>query len=481
MQESYENTNYNILISKETPLPLLGKKLNNNIPNVQKNLVQTEKTLSTQEILRKTQEIDSQKSNSTTPSTIAKSQSEKIKEDSLNLSTKSPEKKNFIDKKRKRRTRCSYSTKRKKKKKNQTIIQSLIYNSEQITQNNNVLDSKIDQNLLISDFNSSNGAIKFDPNSQNEKENAKSAKKKLKITEKEIIANAQKDFMDNINLEYPDEQYNHDLNQNLKDEKTQFMQKNFPIMYRKDKYYLYNILLTKRRTQPIHFIHPNDLSTILQESKKMQTLYLSEELEKIEFNSSDNYEEEKHSKNYQKQNMDCNTEEEQLEHIKKNLTENENKIKPKEKKYFGKQTKNKKNSTGMSDTSPSEHEVKNTDNTQSIDYIEDKNKICRLKFIQKYDILPKHVWSMPEDDKNLDVDLFYDDCIQIWPFNECTFVKEIALEFLMKNNYSTDNCIKRLKDFVVFMKKRAKELDISILNQNEKTVKNYSLRKIKNN
>jgi hypothetical protein len=31
------------------------------------------------------------------------------------------------------------------------------------------------------------------------------------------------------------------------------------------------------------------------------------------------------------------------------------------------------------------------------------------------------------------------------------------------------------------MKKRADELNISILNKNEKTVKNYSLRKTKNN
>ena len=60
--------------------------------------------------------------------------------------------------------------------------------------------------------------------------------------------------MDKLNQEYPDEQYKEDMNQILKEEKTQFMQKNFPIMFRKDKYYLYNILLNKRRTQPIHFI-----------------------------------------------------------------------------------------------------------------------------------------------------------------------------------------------------------------------------------
>ena len=41
--------------------------------------------------------------------------------------------------------------------------------------------------------------------------------------------------MDKLNQEYPDEQYNKDMNQILKEEKTQFMQKNFPIMFRKDK------------------------------------------------------------------------------------------------------------------------------------------------------------------------------------------------------------------------------------------------------
>ena len=83
--------------------------------------------------------------------------------------------------------------------------------------------------------------------------------------------------------------------------------------------------------------------------------------------------------------------------------------------------------------------------------------------------------------KNIDIEQFYENCIQIWPFSECTFVKEIALEFLMINNYSTEVCLKRIKEFVLFMKKRASELDISIHNKNEKTVKKYSLRMTKHN
>ena len=318
-------------------------------------------------------------------------------------------------------------------------------------------------NPLLSEFHSSSGAIKFDPNI--ELENNKTEKKKSRISEKERIANEEKEFMDKLNQEYSDEQYNKDMEQILKEKKSQFMQKNFPIMFRKDKYYLYNILLNKRRQQPIHFINPKSLSNSLQESKKLQTLYLNEEPEKLEINSSENYEEDKNMKNNQKINSENNTEEEQMNLIKKNLTEKE------DKKILSTQKINNKKVNGvMSDTSPSE--------TNQIFY---DDKISELKFKKLYNTLPKQVWSMPNEEKELDVDLFYDDCIQIWPFDECTFVKEIALEFLMKNDYSTEICLKRLKNFVSFMKKRADELNISILNKNEKTVKNYSLRKTKNN
>ena len=138
----------------------------------------------------------------------------------------------------------------------------------------------------------------------------------------------------------------------------------------------------------------------------------------------------------------------------------------------------------MSDTSPSEHDAKNSDLNHLIDEIEEQNKTNNNKGMQykkTYNLLPKQIWSFPKEKTELDIEMFYDDCIQIWPFNECTFVKEIALEFLMKNNYSTSICLKRSKDFVSFMKKRAEELNISILNKNEKTVKKYSLRKSKNN
>ena len=474
MLEQPENKNSNILISNETPISLSGKGKKEILPNLQKNSIHQKKPSTIREISGNIPEIEIVKNNSTLPSIEQKSENEKIGENIINLSAKPKDKNEFTEKKRRRRIKCSYSSKRQKKPKNKITIPPLI----NLSKKNDIspLPPAPEQttNLMLSEFNSSSGAIKFDPSVDVVRnENIQTAKKKQKISEKERIANAEKEFMDKLNQEYSDEQYKNDMDKILKEEKELFMQKNFPIMYRKDKYYLYNKLLNKRRTQPIHFINPNLLSNSLQESKKLQTLYLNEEPEKIELNTSDNIDEEKNNQNSQKQNSENNTEEEQLEHIKKNLSETDIKNKNRDNKFISNQKNsiNKKRNTGMSDTSPSE----NNQNS------EDGDKISGLKFKKLYNTLPKHVWSMPEDEKQLDVELFYDDCIQIWPFNECTFVKEIALEFLMKNDYSTDVCLKRLKDFVTFMKKRAGELDISILNKNEKTIKNYSLRKTKYN
>ena len=477
MLEQPENKNYNILISNETPISLSGKTPNKILPNLQKNSVQSKIPSTTQEKPGNNAEIESLKNNSTIPSIEPKFENEKIGENIINLSAKPKDKKDFTEKKRRRRNKCSYSSKRPKKPKNKITIPPLINLSKKNDPNPLPPPPEQSQNLLLSEFHSSSGAIKFDPTvDKTQIENNQTSKKKQKISEKEIIANAEKEFMEKLNQEYSDEEYKNDMDKILKQEKELFMQKNFPIMYRKDKYYLYNKLLNKRRTQPIHFINPNLLSNSLQESKKLQTLYLNEEPEKIELNTSDNMEEEKNNQNTPKQNSENNTEEEQLEHIKKNLSETELKNKNRDNKFISNQKNsiNKKRNAGMSDTSPSEHDIKNSNS-------EDGDKIGGLKFKKLYNTLPKHVWSMPEDEKELDVDLFYDDCIQIWPFNECTFVKEIALEFLMKNDYSTDVCLKRLKDFVTFMKKRADELNISILNKNEKTIKNYSLRKTKYN
>ena len=90
-------------------------------------------------------------------------------------------------------------------------------------------------------------------------------------------------------------------------------------------------------------------------------------------------------------------------------------------------------------------------------------------------LIPKKVWSL--NNNNINIENFFEDCIQIWPFDECCFIKEIALEFLMKNDYSFSLCLNNIKEFVYFMKKRAQELDFPIINQSIKTIKKYNLRK----
>ena len=72
---------------------------------------------------------------------------------------------------------------------------------------------------------------------------------------------------------------------------------------------------------------------------------------------------------------------------------------------------------------------------------------------------------------------FFEECTQIWPFDECCFTKEIALEFLMQNNYSIKYCLENIDEFVFFMKKRAKELDFPVVSESVKTIKKYHLRK----
>ena len=417
----------------------------------------------------------------------------------------SKNKKEFIEKKRRRRNRCSYSNCRNKKFKKRVNVPQIpqmtkLIDNETPSKNQNEPEKKTNKSISIDleerKINENETTIKKDNKEQ--KETNTNSKKKIKIDEKELIANAEKKFMEKLNKEYPDEQYNKDLEINLKEKKVQFMKENFPIMYRKDKYYLYTILLKRRRTQPVNFIQPNTLSQDILESKKHQTLYSNEELSKSEQSLSENSENEKTQQNKNitnKKNISPNTKSQiknvtnhqnhidissinpfnnnsnktkkEMEEIKQGLTEKMQPIKELNKKY----------GPGLSDTSQSEHDAKNSEINHIIDDIEEQNK--SIKFKKTYNLLPRQIWSLPKDKNELDIEMFYDDCIQIWPFAECIFVKEIALEFLMKNNYSTTTCLKRLKDFVSFMKKRAEELNMSIINKNEKTVKKYSLRNTK--
>ena len=415
-------------------------------------------------------------------------------------------KKDFIEKKRRRRrNRCSYSNKRSKKSKRRNNFQQISQSLNNVILKKDLISPKINPDKIF------NIDLQEENHKENEKNVAKTEKgtnennqnnnkKKIKIDEKELIANREKEFMDNLNRQYSDEQYNKDLEMNLNEKKAKFMKENFPIMFRKDKYYLYTVLLKKRRTHPINFIQSNTFYQDIQESQKHQTLYLNEELDFSEHALSENSDEDKINliknkkilcKNEKskkstsiifmdsdilpsinEKNNNDNKFKKEVEQIKRDLTIPRKQI----------QEKNKKQGTGLSETSPSEHDVKNID-INLIDDIEEQNKDNKnnLKIKRAYNLLPKLIWSFPKEKNNLDIEMFYDDCIEIWPFNECIFVKEIALEFLMKNNYSTTSCLKRLNYFVSFMKKRAEELNMSLINKNEKTVKKYSLRNTKCN
>ena len=399
-----------------------------------------------------------------------------------NSINESNDKKDFLEKKRKRRrNKCSYSNKKgSKKSTSQKVYKTLDLDDIYLQQIKGNEKPEKDNNLSENQKQEKAKNAKKCPQSKSE-----SCKKKSKPSQKELIAMAQKSFMEKIDKEYSDEQYNYDLSLTLKDQKAQFMKENFPIMFRKDKYYLYTVLLKKRRTFPINFIQPKTLSQSIKESQKLQVLYENEELELHEQGIKEDEKETK-SNSYQ-----CD--------LGKSLTKKKPKSKTKVVEIISLESEanetNKNNNSSKKNCNPKNETPKikqnlslsqqnictllsDTSSSEIEEITEDRNK---FNFKKTYNLLPKKVWSVPDDSKNIDIEQFYENCIQIWPFSECTFAKEIALEFLMINNYSTETCLKRIKEFVLFMKKRASELDISIHNKNEKTVKKYSLRMTKHN
>ena len=252
-------------------------------------------------------------------------------------------------------------------------------------------------------------------NINNKKPNEFRRKKKKSnyTTEKELQIAYEKKFLENINKNYSDKEYEEDIKQCLKDKKKKFMKENFPIMFQKDKFYLYSILPKKRLASKEYYIEPEffDKNKII---NNFDTYVTNNEL----------------ISNEQKK-------------------DNKNKI--------FKISKIKKN-------------IKN-DNLLNLanEEIDDEIK-------ERFDLEPKKVWSLKKDIK-INIDDFFEDCTQIWPFDECCFVKEIALEFLMKNNYSIKYCFDNIKEFIFFMKKRAKELDFPLISESVKTIKRYHLRK----
>ena len=507
MIQTIENQRDEIFNPRQVPHSTVIKGSNENTPNIPKKSLPIDSHFSLLQIPSKN-DINQLIKNRTNEKPIEdKSSNQNTFINHPNSSQivieESNNKKEYTEKKRKRRNKCSYSNSRNKRSKrrsmppvahsldNETPIKNLKF--QEMSLNNASIIILDEEKIKENEKNTKKDNIKQIEISHN-------SKKKSRMELKEHMEKEAKKFMDNLNKEYPDEQFERDLEINLKEKKAQFMKENFPIMFRKDKYYLYTVLLKKRRTQPINFIQPKTLTQDIKESKKHQTLYLNEEPDYSDHPLSDNSEdkiqiisEEKNNSSAQKNQIKNHPKLSIDSVIIPNISINPNKTK-KSKKEMDQMKKdltgpkqpvkeqNKKFGSGLSDTSQSEHDIKNSEINHIIDDIDEPSKDKNgMKFKKTYDLLPKQIWSMPDEKTELNIEMFYDDCIQVWPFEECIFVKEIALEFLMKNKYSTSLCLSRIKDFVSFMKKRAEELDISIINKNEKTVKKYSLRNTKNN
>lgn len=288
-----------------------------------------------------------------------------------------------------------------------------IKNSNKIFINKEIKENKEKNNTSSKEENKLKETDTNNINNKKPNEFRRKKKKSNYTTEKELQIAYEKKFLENINKNYSDKEYEEDIKQCLKDKKKKFMKENFPIMFQKDKFYLYSILPKKRLASKEYYIEPEffDKNKII---NNFDTYVTNNEL----------------ISNEQKKDN-------------KNIIFKISKIK-----------KNNKNDNLL-----------NLANEE----IDDEIK-------ERFDLEPKKVWSLKRDIK-INIDDFFEDCTQIWPFDECCFVKEIALEFLMKNNYSIKYCFDNIKKFIFFMKKRAKELDFPLISESVKTIKRYHLRK----
>ena len=288
-----------------------------------------------------------------------------------------------------------------------------IKNSNKIFINKEIKENKEKNNSSPKEENKLKETDTNNINNKKPNEFRRKKKKSNYTTEKELQIAYEKKFLENINKNYSDKEYEEDIKQCLKDKKKKFMKENFPIMFQKDKFYLYSILPKKRLASKEYYIEPEffDKNKII---NNFDTYVTNNEL----------------ISNEQKK-------------------DNKNKI-----FKISKIKKNNKNDNLL-----------NLANEE----IDDEIK-------ERFDLEPKKVWSLKKDIK-INIDDFFEDCTQIWPFDECCFVKEIALEFLMKNNYSIKYCFDNIKEFIFFMKKRAKELDFPLISESVKTIKRYHLRK----
>ena len=339
--------------------------------------------------------------------------------------------------------------------------------------NNNIIKEKKEENNDKDKDKEKNKNIEEDKNNNNNKKK----KKNRASNEKELQILYEQKFLENMNKEYPDEEYEKDMIACLNNKKMKFMKDNFPMMFQKDKFYLYNILPKKRLASKEYFIEPDYFNITHNEN-----LYNYYDLLYSDYDIGFKYNCENNCLNNVniKENINNNI-------INKNILIN-NLYKNKILKF------NKINNYINNNDNKQNNKIKifNIVKIKKIKKInknnlipeKSKNKIkdnynltnnSDLIIKEKFSYFPKKVWSL--NDNKINVENFFDDCIQIWPFDECCFIKEIALEYLMKNNYSISICLEKIKEFVYYMKKRASELDFPIISESIKTIKKYNLRK----
>ena len=305
-------------------------------------------------------------------------------------------------------------------KKNDNLINNNIANNNNININKNIVPKEEE-----------NKEIEKNKNNNEEKEVRKKKKKSSYTTEKELQIAYEKKFLENINKNYSDKEYQNDMQQCLMDKRKKFMKDNFPVMFEKDKFYLYSILKKKRLASKEYFIE-NDFFEKNKNENNLENCYnISDIISKSE---------------------------------KKYIKKNNNKIF----KIFKTKKINKNNNDLL-------FYKNNYNSNKQINY-NTENYENNSEDEEHFLLIPKKVWSSKKE-KEIDIEFFFEECTQIWPFDECCFTKEIALEFLMQNNYSINYCIENMDEFVFFMKKRAKELDFPVISESVKTIKRYHLRK----
>ena len=369
-------------------------------------------------------------------------------------------------------------------KNNNNNINNITYNNCNDNNNNNCIktNNNNSNNTYIN-----NNKRKDENEEKTDKElNSKKKKKKSRaVNEKELQIMYEQKFLENINKEYPDSEYDNNMKECLNDKKMKFMKDNFPMMFQKEKFYLYTILPKKKKESKEYYIEQNyfnlrtnenlynyndilyvDYEIYFKDSNENNKFFLNEDNNSIignidtdiPLNNRIDFINVKNSSSFEK-NKKINK---NYKYIKNNKENNKIKIFNivKTKKIY----RSKINFNSEKNKNKLNEIINNKLNNKT-----------DLIIKEKYSYLPKKVWSL--NDNKINIEKFFDDCIQIWPFDECCFVKEIALEYLMKNNYSTNICLEKIKEFIYYMKKRAGELDFPIISESVKTIKKYNLRK----